>query len=236
MSLFVIADTHLSLSVKKPMDIFGDRWNGYTEKLISRWRTTVRDGDTVVLPGDISWAMELEEARDDLMLLDSLPGRKIIGRGNHDYWWSSAKKLAEFTAENNITTLDFLYNNAFIAENTVICGTRGWYTDEKIASRGADYRKLIAREAARLTLSLEQGVKLDAGAGRERAAFLHFPPAFGDYICPELIEVLHKYGVASCFYGHIHGQYDIGQVREIDGIEFVLCAADYLDFYPMRII
>lgn len=236
MSLFVIADTHLSLSAQKPMDIFGDRWGGYTEKLIARWKASVGAEDTVVLPGDISWAMELEGARDDLMLLDSLPGQKIVGRGNHDYWWASAKKLAEFTEKNNIRTLKFLYNNAFIAENTVICGSRGWYTDEKIASRDVDYHKLIAREALRITLSLEQGEKLDGGEGREKMAFLHFPPVFGDYICRDIVDTLHKYGVKLCFYGHIHAQYDIPQVREFEGIEFVLCAADYLNFKPLRVL
>ena len=150
MALFVIADTHLSESSEKPMSVFGSRWNGWTDKLCENWKNMVSESDTVIIPGDISWAMTLGEALLDLKLLDSLPGTKIISKGNHDYWWNTLKKNEEFYKANGITTVKHLYNNSYEVEDVILCGCRGWYYDEKNAPENADYDKIVAREAGRL--------------------------------------------------------------------------------------
>ena len=233
MSLFVLADTHLSENTEKPMDIFGSRWSDWTTKLCENWKNTVSESDTVVIPGDISWAMSLEEASKDLHLLDSLPGKKIIGKGNHDYWWATIKKTEEFFAKEKITTVSLLYNNSFFVDGKAICGCRGWFIDEKISPKDTDYDKIVAREAGRLELSLKSA---EAFGECERIVFLHFPPVFGDFVCDELIAVMKKYGVKRCFYGHIHGKYDMEQTVERDGITFTIVSADYLRFNPLRIV
>lgn len=233
MALFVIADTHLSELTEKPMDIFGYRWNNWTGRLCENWRNSVSDDDTVIIPGDISWAMSLDEAGADLKLLDSLPGKKIIGKGNHDYWWCTLRKNEEFFKNEGIVSIEHLYNNSFLVEDKVICGCRGWYNDEKISPRNADYDKIVAREAGRLKLSLESAKKY--GEDKERLVFFHFPPVFGSFVCEELVQILKDYGVKKCYYGHIHGKYDIEQTTMYDGISFTLISADYLDFKPYAI-
>ena len=234
MSIFVIADTHLSLRVPKPMDIFGSRWNSWTEKLCENWKNTVWENDTVVIPGDISWGMTMEEAEDDLKLLDTLPGKKIIGRGNHDYWWGTMSKIEKFFSEVGVTSIKVLHNNAFECEDNIICGSRGWYVDEKNAPKDADYDKIVAREAARLEISLKAANAIDEN--KRKLAFFHFPPFFEPFTCREIIDVLHKYGVKDCYYGHIHGKYNGPQSTELEGITFTLISADYLDFTPHKIL
>ncbi len=241
MSVFAIADLHLSHTVNKPMDIFGSRWNGYTEKIEKRWRAVVSDDDTVIIPGDISWAMKIDEALEDFKFIDSLPGRKLIGKGNHDYWWSTMSKLNAFISENNIKTIDFLYNNAFIVEDYIVTGTRGWYVEEKFQNtqNDTDYSKIVAREAMRLELGLEQAIKLKSNStdfNRSILVFLHFPPVFGDFVCDELIQTLLKYNIKNCYYGHIHGKYNIPRTFDFRGISFTLISADFLDFIPMIIM
>lgn len=242
MAIYALADTHLSLSVDKPMDVFGSRWEGYMTKLDNGWHDTVTDDDTVIIPGDISWAMNLEEAKDDLWYLDDLPGKKIISRGNHDYWWDTVKKLTDFFAKNEIRTISLLHNNAYIVEDTLITGTRGWYPDSKNAPAESDFATVVAREAGRLTLSIEAGLKLlssvpPEAAGRiKRYTFMHFPPVYRDYVCREIVEILQHYEIKRCYYGHIHGVYDIPPVRVFEDIEFIPIAADYLDFVPLRVI
>ncbi len=234
MSLFTIADTHFSLRVPKPMDIFGARWIRWTEKICDNWKATVSDGDTVIVPGDISWGMAMEEAEDDLKLLDSLPGEKIIGRGNHDYWWGTVAKMEKMFSDLGITSIKILHNNAFEREGSVICGSRGWFMDEKSAPKDADYDKIVAREAARLRLSLDAGTKL--GEEKRKLVFFHFPPFFEPFICREIIDVLHEYDVKECFFGHIHGKYDVPQSTEFEGIRFTLISSDYMNFVPYKIL
>lgn len=231
MSLFVLADTHLSLAVNKPMDVFGERWKMHTDRIKYYFEHTVKDDDTVVLPGDISWGMTIEEALPDLLFLDKMPGKKIIAKGNHDYWWSTLTKIEKCFAENGIKNLSILFNNAYKVENYAICGTRGWFTD--IASpSGVDREKIILREAGRLRRSLEAGKAL---AAEESLVFMHFPPVFNDFICRELVDILHEYGVRRCYYGHLHGQYNIPKVFEFEGIVFTITAADHLQFRPLLI-
>lgn len=235
MSLFVIADLHLSLSENKSMEVFGCRWQAYVQKLESAWRAAVTDYDTVVIPGDISWGMSMEEARADLAFVNALPGKKILGKGNHDYWWQTQKKLTEFCAENGFSTLSFLYNNAIETQRHIVCGSRGWWNDEKTCPAEADYQKIIAREVQRLQLSLDAGAKRCAETGKPPLVFLHFPPVFRTGICPEIVELLHRYQIRHVWFGHIHGQYDLPPSYIYEGITFTIVSADYLNFSPLRI-
>ena len=244
MSLYVLSDTHLSTGDDKPMDIFGARWTGYTEKLRTRWNRLVTDKDTVVIAGDISWAMSHTGAVGDLRFIENLNGSKIIGRGNHDYWWTSMKKLEELCEAEGFRTLRFLHNNAYEVEDFVVAGSRGWYIDEsnRKMPQDADYQKIVAREAIRLELSLTEAVKLrdkiesSTGIKKEILAFLHFPPSFRGYECPEIIAVLKKYGIKRCYFGHIHGVYDVPRCVESDGIAYTLTSADFLDFWPLPVL
>ncbi len=244
MSLYVLSDTHLSTADNKPMDVFGARWTGYTEKLRSRWNKLITNDDTVVIAGDISWAMSHIGAAADLRFLDMLNGHKIIGRGNHDYWWTSMKKLNELCEKEKLTTLRFLYNNAYEIEDFIICGSRGWYIDEsnRKMPQDADYQKIVAREAIRLELSLNEAkrlredIKNSTGIEKEILVFLHFPPSFRGYECTEIISVMKKFGIKRCFFGHIHGVYDVPRSVLSDGITYTLTSADFLDFYPLPIL
>lgn len=233
MSLFVMADLHLSTTTDKPMDIFGSRWQSYMTKIEERWRAVVTDEDTVVIPGDISWALSLDEAIGDMKFLDSLPGHKIIGKGNHDFWWSTLTKMKKAFEENGIRTIDFLFNNAYNAEEYTLCGTRGWYVEEKLQATkfDTDYDKIVSREVSRLRASLEAGKQM--AEGRQLLVFFHFPPVFRGFICREIVDVLHEYGIKNCYFGHIHGLYSIPRSIEFEGITMSMISADFLDFTPM---
>lgn len=235
MSLFAIADLHLSTSdvTDKSMEVFGPRWAGYTERLRSAWEAIVAPSDTVVIGGDISWALTPEEATADLHYIDRLPGRKILLKGNHDYWWPTTAKLSAFKEKEALTSLSFLFNCAFLCEDVIICGTRGWYHDptaDGARDASADYEKIVAREAGRLRLSLEAGRALDAGEGRETVVFLHFPVKWGAAVCEPILQVLCEYGIRRCYFGHIHGAAPTSFT--LDGIEMTLIAADALSFVP----
>ena len=233
MALYAIADTHLSLLVPKPMDIFGNRWKGYTEKLASLWKNIVTENDTVVIAGDISWGMTLDESLDDLRFIDSLPGKKILIRGNHDYWWSTPSKIRAFFEKHGIDTILILQNDSIICENTLVCGTRGWYSDETSTKEDADFDKITARETLRLEMSLESGVGKEGYD--EIIVFTHFPIVFGDFVSREMLDILHKYNVKRAFFGHIHGKYALPKSLTYEGIEFSLVSADFLDFRPKLI-
>lgn len=235
MSVFSISDLHLSGSVPKSMEVFGRRWTGYTEKIEKRWRAVVTDADTVILPGDISWAMNFEELKTDFLFLDSLPGKKLLGKGNHDFWWTTVTKMRRFCTEIGVHSVDFLYNNAFAVENGIICGTRGWFIEEKMQNtvNNAEYAKIVAREKLRLELCITEAEKLRGTADTEILVYLHFPPVFGNFICEEFVDVLVSHGIRRCFYGHIHGNYLLPDTVEYKGVKFVLISADYRDFIPL---
>ncbi len=236
MAVYTIADLHLSGKVPKSMEVFGRRWTGYTEKIESRWRALVTEADTVVLPGDISWAMTLPEAEPDLRFLASLPGKKLLGKGNHDFWWTTVSKMQKYLDSLCICDIGFLYNNAHRVEDKILCGTRGWFVEEgkQKTVNPADYGKLVAREAIRLDLCLKEAVSLRQGE-EEILVFLHFPPVFGTFVCRELLDVLHRYDVRRCYYGHIHSNYSLPDHEDFEDIRFSLVSADYLDFYPARV-
>ncbi|HJC46106.1 MAG TPA: metallophosphoesterase [Candidatus Faecalibacterium faecigallinarum] len=226
MALFVLGDTHLSLGGAKPMDVFPG-WNGYVEKLEANWRKLVKPEDTVVLAGDISWSMRLADTRKDFAFLNGLPGQKLIMKGNHDYWWSTANKMNAFFRAEGFDTLRLLHNNSYTVDGYALCGTRGWLFD---ADEPHD-EKVMNREIGRLRLSLQA-----AEPGKERLVFLHYPPVYTGADAPEIVAVLKEYGIRRCFYAHLHGKAIRFAVQgEVDGIRYKLVSADGLQFCPYKI-
>ncbi len=237
MSLFVIADLHLSTleSTDKSMEVFGRAWQDYMTRIENNWRRLVKEEDTVVIPGDISWALSLAEAESDFRFLESLPGRKILGKGNHDFWWCTMKKHSAFFEELGIGSVSFLFNNAHETEGFIIAGTRGWYNDEDAqnAPDNADFEKLTNREALRLRASLTEAKKLkELSPEKEIIAFMHFPPFWNGKASDSLIEILKEFEVKRVYYGHIHGNYTVEPSFVYDGIEMSIISADYLKFIP----
>ena len=226
MALYAIGDTHLSLNTPKPMDVFGGNWVGYVDKLRAGFEI-VRPEDTVVLCGDLSWGMSLEESKKDFQFLNDLPGRKVILKGNHDYWWMTASKMNRFFQENGFQ-FELLHNCCQLYGDVALCGTRGWFLDEE---KGGHNEKMRNREVMRLEASLK------AAGDREKLVFLHYPPLYQGYRCPEILEVLKRYQVKRCFFGHLHGH----SIRlAIEGVQegtcFSLVSADSLNFVPKKIL
>lgn len=226
MAIFAIGDLHLSLGTDKPMDVFPG-WEGYLPKLERSWRALVAPEDTVVLAGDTSWAMNLPDTRADFSFLQGLPGQKWLLKGNHDYWWTTARKMQNFLQENGFDSLHILHNNACVVQGTALCGTRGWPFDDA-AAQG---EKLMAREAGRLRMSMQAG-----RAAEQRIAFLHYPPVYPGASAQEIVDVLQECGVTECYYGHLHGRSIRFAVQgEVEGIRYKLISADSLGFCPYKI-
>lgn len=234
MSIFVIGDLHLSFKNPKPMDIFGEHWAGHEEKIRNNWIENVREEDLVIIPGDFSWETYLEDAKLDFEYLNNLPGKKLLLKGNHDYWWTTVTSMRNFLKENNFTNIDFLYNNSYEYENKIICGTRGW----SIADEEMD-KKLINRELIRLELSLKEGIS-KYGNDKEIIVFMHYPPITKARMITqqeaEFVQLMKKYNVQRCYYGHLHGASILDAIEgNVEGIEFKLVSADGLDFKLLKI-
>ena len=232
MSVFVMGDLHLSLAVNKPMDLFGGVWNGYVEKIRTAWLELISPDDTVMLAGDTSWGMSLDEALLDFQFIEALPGKKLLLKGNHDYFWTTVTGMRRFLTEHGLTTIDFLHNAAVELNGIAYCGTRGWFLENEgtgVSEGGKVYR----RELIRLQASLEEGKKTGA---EELVAVLHYPPIFQNFSCTEILEILHAYGVRRCYYGHLHGR-SLRYAKEgtQGGITYTCISADRLNFRPMRI-
>lgn len=229
MSLFAIADTHLSLGTDKPMDVFRG-WTDYVDRLRSNWEKLVTDSDTVVIAGDISWAMKLEECYEDFSFLNSLPGQKILLKGNHDYWWQTRRKIDAYLAENGFDTLRILFNDAYLIEGRTVCGTRGWYYDKE----GEHDIKVINREIGRLKMSYHAAKAL---SDVDPIVFLHYPPVYGDVECEEIMQALLELGVRECYYGHLHGErtHKNAVLGMYKGIDFHLISGDYTRFIPILV-
>lgn len=228
MALYAIGDTHLSLGSSKPMDIFGSKWENHTEKLKKGFEA-LKDDDICVICGDISWGMGIEECREDFLFINSLPGKKIILKGNHDYWWSTGAKARRFFQENGIDSIEVLYNNCFEYKGYAICGTRGWFYEEE---KGGDHdKKIMRREIMRLEASLKAAGEL------QKLVFLHYPPLYLHYTCPEILELLKEHQVRLCCYGHIHGKGCSAAFNGWKGgTEYKLVSADFLDFMPVKLM
>lgn len=228
--LYAIGDLHLSFQSDKPMDIFGEAWANHENRLIEGF-STLTEEDTCVICGDITWSMSIEEALSDFMFIEKLPGKKIILKGNHDYWWSTASKAKKFFEKNEIKTIDILHNNCFfVDEDTAVCGTRGWFYEEM---RHTEHdKKIMNRELMRLEASLQM-----AGDAKRKYCFFHYPPIFGSYVCHEMIKIMVRYGVTDCWYGHIHGRaHKMAFTGTSEGIKYHMVSADYLGFVPEKIL
>lgn len=227
MALYAIGDLHLSLNSNKPMDIFGEGWQNYVERIREGF-STLTDEDVTVLCGDLSWGMSLEESLEDFRFIDTLPGKKILMKGNHDYWWNTAAKMTRFFEEHELTTLSLLHNNCLFYGDKAICGTRGWFYE--LDNQGTHNEKMLLREVGRLETSLK------AAGESEKLCFLHYPPIYQGYRCPEIMRVLSEYGVKECYYGHLHGA---SHRRAIEGTRegtlFSLVSGDFLGFKPKKI-
>ena len=227
MALYALGDLHLSLSTDKPMDIFGDKWQNYVEKIRQGFAPLTED-DVTVLCGDLSWGMSLQQSLADFQFIHQLPGKKILLKGNHDYWWETVSKMQRFFDENGLTSLQILHNNCLFYGGLALCGTRGWFYE--LDNAGTHNEKMLAREAGRLETSLQ------AAGDREKLCFLHYPPLYQGYECPELLRLLQRYRVRACYYGHLHGA---AQKRALEGVhygtDFHLVAGDWLDFVPKKI-
>ncbi len=221
MALYAIGDTHLSLGTDKSMEVFGGDWGGYVDKLRAGF-SQVDGEDTVILCGDLSWGMSLEEAREDFRFLDrELPGEKWLLKGNHDYWWTTAAKMNGFFRENGMDRLHILHNNCALYGEVALCGTRGWFYEE---NAGPHTEKVFRRELIRL-------------GEREKLCFLHYPPLYKGYRCQEILDLLGRYGVKACYYGHLHGpSHRLAIEGRVDGVDYRLVSADYLGFQPKKIL
>lgn len=237
MALFALSDLHLSLGTDKPMDIFGPSWHNYTDRILSNWNRTVSPDDLVIIGGDLSWATYLDEARADFEFLHSLPGKKLLIKGNHDYWWESVTKLKAFVADSGFDSIDFLHNSACIYEDFVIAGTRGWVLPSSDGF-GDEDEKIYNRELIRLGISLDEALKLMPNTGDYKiTAVLHYPPVSpkGE-VDSSILKVLLAHNVSRCIYGHLHGGgLNTAFCGAAEGIEFTLTSADYLRFTPVRI-
>ena len=229
MSVFAIGDLHLSLGTDKPMDVFRG-WENYVERLTENWNRVVDNEDTVIVPGDISWAMKLEDTETDFRFInDTLHGNKILLKGNHDYWWATAGKMNKFLEEKGFDRIKILSNNAYLAEDICVVGTRGWIND---GSEPSD-AKVLNREEGRLRMSVQEGLKL----GGEMIAFIHYPPLYNGEKNEYILRVIKEYGIKRCYYGHIHGKSGHARafIGEYDGTEYKMISADYLEFMPVKI-
>ena len=230
MAIYVIADLHLSFSQDKPMSIFGENWEGHSEKIKNNWISKVKPEDTVVLPGDFSLAMYLQDTYKDFEYLNSLPGKKLLLKGNHDYWWTTVTNMRNFLEENKFKNIDFIYNNSYLVENKILTGTRGWnLLDTENSS------KMIKRESIRLQLAIEDGIK-KYGDDKEIIVFMHYPPISNTNKKSDFLKILKQYDIKRCYYGHLHGKSHQDAVEGIvDGIEFKLISADYLNFDVIKV-
>lgn len=228
MALYAISDLHLPLGVDKPMDIFGTAWENYVERLHQNWQSVVKKDDVVVLPGDFSWATYISDAKKDFDLLNELNGRKILLKGNHDYWWETANKMNRFVKENGYNSISFLQNNSFEYEDKAICGTRGWPIPGDNSSD--EDKKIYSREAQRLELSLS------AAAEKEKIVFMHYPPICDRFRENEFTRLFEKYNVGLCIYGHLHAKSASSALTgDIDGVKYLLVSCDYLGFMPVKL-
>lgn len=228
MSLFAIADLHLSLGADKPMDVF-EGWQGYTEKLEKNWRAIVTEEDTVVIAGDVSWAMKLEDTAADFAFIHALPGQKLILKGNHDYWWTTKKKMDAYLCARGFDTLHIVHNNAVVVGDRAVCGTRGWLYNAETE----EDRKIVNREVGRLNASIDDAER----QGAKPVVFLHYPPVYDGAECREILDVLKKRGITQCYFGHIHGSQAAKRAvaGEYAGIKMRLISCDYVGFTPVLV-
>ncbi len=234
MAIYTIADLHLAFSEDKPMNIFGENWEGHTEKIKENWIAKVKPEDTVVLPGDFSWAMYLENTYQDFAYLNALPGKKLLLKGNHDYWWTTVTNMKKYLTENKFENIDFIYNNSHLVENKILTGTRGWNLADTENSS-----KMMNRESIRLKLAIEDGIQ-KYGKDKEIIVFMHYPPvtlnSVYNHQCMDFVNIMKEYQIKRCYYGHLHGKSHQDAIEgEYEGITFKLVSSDFLNFDLIKI-
>ena len=233
MSIYTIGDLHLSFKNPKPMNIFGENWENHEERIKIDWISKVKEEDTIIHPGDFSWGMKLEDTIPDFEYLNSLPGKKILLKGNHEYWWTTITNMKKFLKENDFNNIDFLQNNSIVVENKIICGTRGW-TLNNIETENS--KKILAREAIRLELSIKDAISKTENEEKEIIVFMHYPPIIKQVLHTDFFKILKKYNIKRCYYAHLHGKSLEEAVQgNIGGIEFKNVSADGLNFKLLKI-
>ena len=230
MSIYVIADLHLYFSIDKPMNIFGNNWEKHAEKIKDNWIKKVKPEDTVLIPGDFSWATYLEDTYEDFKFLNELPGRKILLKGNHDYWWTTLNKMNNYIKNSGFENINFLYNNSYLIEDKIIVGTRGW-----IGNLNTENIKILKRENERLKLSIKDGIQ-KYGNKKEIIVLMHYPPFIKENMEVDFIKTLKEYNVKKCYYGHLHAESHKDAIEgNIENIEFKLVSSDYMNFDLVKI-
>ncbi len=233
MSIYAIGDLHLSFGTNKPMNIFGENWDNYEAKIEKNWNNTITENDIVLIPGDFSWATYLEDTKLDFEFINKLKGKKVLLKGNHDYWWSTLKRMKEFLEQNNYENIDFVFNNAYETEQAMIVGTRGWAFNDTENSE-----KMLKRECARLELSIKDALKKNIN--KKIICMMHYPPITKNMIekkeKSEYIELMKKYGIQECVYGHLHGNlHDEAVIGNACGVNLNLVSSDFLEFKPYKL-
>lgn len=230
MAIYALADLHLSFGTDKPMDVFGDAWGDYTTKIEENWQSVITDKDLVVIPGDVSWATYIEDAYEDFKFINRLNGKKVILKGNHDYWWTTLSKMNKFLTENSFDTITILNNNAIAFEDAAICGTRGWWYKD---GQSEEDERILDRERKRLVLALEDAVKLK----KDRIIVgIHYPPVCIDSPNRDFLEIMKQYNVETCVYGHLHSfSHKNAVTGMVEGINLKLVAGDYVNFVPILV-
>lgn len=231
MALYAISDLHLSHGTNKPMDVFGANWEGYVSKIKDNWERMISETDTVLIPGDVSWAMNISEAYEDFLFIDKLPGTKIILKGNHDYWWDTVTKINKFFYLHNISSIKLLHNNSYIVDDISVFGTRGW-----LLPTNADFsthdQKIYDREKERLRISFDSCTE----AKKRKVVMMHYPPFGRTGISTEFTDIIKASGAKLCIFGHIHSENDAAFYnRSINDVEYMLVSCDHLDFIPVII-
>lgn len=231
MSIYAISDLHLSFSADKPMNIFGDKWNNYTDRLYENWQKSVQKDDVVIISGDTSWATYLDDCYADFNFINKLNGKKIIIKGNHDYWWTTLNKMNSFINENSFDSISFMQNNTVIHNSCAICGTRGWTIKTPNCSELNE--KIFEREKRRLILSLEEAKRYNP---KDIIVALHYPPCEKENDNIDFLDIMNQYGVKLCVYGHLHAHSQKRAITGVcEGVELRLVSCDYLEFMPEKL-
>ncbi len=238
MSIYALADLHLALSnPEKSMDVFGSRWEGYIPKIKDNWMNTVTDSDTVLIPGDISWATYIDKAEEDFRFISDLPGTKLLSRGNHDFWWTTMKKMEDYFAQKGFDNLQFIRTNVAQVEDCLISGTRGWMIESKASIEGSDNRKIYEREKLRSGMCIDKLNETDPEHSKKHILMIHYPPLTSNQEFTEFAEIISDGGVDICVYGHLHGKaHKKAFEGEFGGTRFICASADYVGFKPVKII
>ena len=236
MSIYALADLHLSLSCPdKSMEVFGLSWGDYISKVRENWEKVVKDTDTVLIPGDISWATYIDKAGEDFRFISELPGRKLLCRGNHDYWWTTIKKMEEFLASKGLANMEFVRTNVIPVEDAIVTGTRGWMIETKESLEGSDNRKIYEREKLRIKMCIDELVKADPEHGKKHIMMIHYPPVTSRMDFTEFADMMAEGGIDICVYGHLHGTaHKKAYEGEYKGMKLICSSADYVGFKPVR--